>query len=315
MCVYIYIYVCFYTDLLNKLGGLYLVVFPFFLFVYINCAYIPCTPGRVVTLQLDLANFTVVSQTMSRFVYSMYIIKVCVYYAIHQVTPVFVCWCVCICNICVCMVCVYYAYYQVTHYCAHSHSHSLHVCDKQVVFVWNVKMLLSRKRCGDASKNVVFFETKSAKTCMFLIACSVQGYKRGRYLEAEAFIYQNARVLVGLRITCFLYDWWCLAWCARLLIRVCASCMHTHTHTCNWYPHVCIHTHMCIWLIYIYICIIYMYCWYVHSHTHTHIYVHSYMYVYMYIYVRVCHTYTYMNTCCIYISCKHIEETTQGVFL
>ena len=49
-----------------------------------------------------------------------------------------------------------------------------------------------------------------------------------------------------------------------------------------------------------------MYCWYVHSHTHTHIYVHSYMYVYMYIYVRVCHTYTYMNTCCIYISCKHI---------
>jgi len=31
----------------------------------LGCAYIPCTPGRVVTLQLDLANFTVVSQTMS----------------------------------------------------------------------------------------------------------------------------------------------------------------------------------------------------------------------------------------------------------
>jgi len=33
----------------------------------LGCSCIPCTPGRVVTLQLDLANFTVMSQSMSRF--------------------------------------------------------------------------------------------------------------------------------------------------------------------------------------------------------------------------------------------------------
>ena len=244
MCVYIYICVSIYTDLLNKLGGLYLVVFPFFLFVYISCAYIPCTPGRVVTLQLDLVNFTVVSQTMSRFVCSMYTIKVCVYYACHQLTPVLVCWCVCICNGCVCMVCVYYACDHATHYCPHSHSHALHVRDKQVVFVWNVKMLVSRTRFGDVSKNVVFFETESAKTCMLLIACSVQRYTRGRCLDAEAFIYKNARVLVELLSPC--------AWVIyhMFLVRLVMSCtigdVLYDVHGCSFVcvPYACIHTHI-----------------------------------------------------------------------
>ena len=71
VCIYIYIYFYIYIHTPAKYARQLIIgCTPFFvLFVCISCAYIPCTPGRVVTLQLDLANFTVVSQTMSRFVF------------------------------------------------------------------------------------------------------------------------------------------------------------------------------------------------------------------------------------------------------
>ena len=80
--------------------------------------------------------------------------------------------------------------------------------------------------------------------------------------------------------------------------------IHTHIHVNDIFMYT--YTHIYAYDLYIYTYNIYMYFWYVCIRTRIYIYIHVYIYVCLYACVCVCHTYIYMNTRCIYISCKQI---------